>query len=350
MAPGAPTLGFRDVLRIVPMRRLWYAQIVSLLGDFVALFAILATASFEFRASAAEITWISICYMLPTAVLGPICGVFVDRWPVKRTLIASDLIRAALSVGLLFATTTAHFYPILLGIGLLSTLFAPAQGVAIRSLVPAQGLLTANALMQQVFFLMRIAGPGLAGLLVSHFGARFCYAADTFSFLASAALIAPLAIVRPPAQAKEEHGAATGIERVWLEMRSGFRFILHHATILFVVAALGAATFAIGCFAPLIAVYVRDILHRETGLFATASALIGGGLLVGATLVRPLAARLPAARFVFAGQGLLLAAVLLLGLTNSAALTLLACTLTGFAVACVMIPSQALLQASSVKA
>ncbi|MDX2153197.1 MAG: MFS transporter [Bryobacteraceae bacterium] len=351
MAAAQPApLTFRQVLGIGPMRRLWYAQIISLLGDFVAVFAILSVASFRFRATATEMTWISICYMLPTAVLGPVSGVFVDRWPVKRTMIISDLLRAVLASALLFVTETVHFYPILFGIGLLSTLFGPAQGVAIRSLVPAHGLLAANTLMQQVFFIMRIAGPGVAGLMVSNFGAQSCYVADVLSFLASAALIAPLVIVRPAApnaQLSEAHAKAEGLHRVWLDMRAGFQFILHHATLLFVVAALGAATFAIGCFAPLIAVYVRDVLHKETGLFTAANAAIGVGLVGGASTVRPLAAKFSAATFVFSGQGLLLVAVLLLGLTGSPVLTVLACLLTGVSIACVMIPSQTLIQSET---
>ena len=39
-------LSFRDVLRIPVMRRVWYAQVVSLFGDFLALFAVIAVVSF----------------------------------------------------------------------------------------------------------------------------------------------------------------------------------------------------------------------------------------------------------------------------------------------------------------
>ena len=43
---AAATMSFRDVLRIDVMRRVWYAQIVSLFGDFLALFAVIALVSF----------------------------------------------------------------------------------------------------------------------------------------------------------------------------------------------------------------------------------------------------------------------------------------------------------------
>ena len=84
------------VLGITVMRRIWYAQIVSLLGDFLALFAVISVVSFKMHGTASQVTGVQIAYMLPLALLGPLAGVFVDRWPTKPTLVGSDLIRAAL--------------------------------------------------------------------------------------------------------------------------------------------------------------------------------------------------------------------------------------------------------------
>ena len=44
----------------------------------------------------AQLTGVQIAYMLPIVFVGPIAGVFVDRWPLKPTLVSSDLIRAGL--------------------------------------------------------------------------------------------------------------------------------------------------------------------------------------------------------------------------------------------------------------
>ena len=82
----------REVLQLRPMRRLWLAQVVSVFGDFLAIFAVLSYVSFNLHASASQVTGISVSFMIPFALIGPIAGVFVDRWNVKRTMIASDLI------------------------------------------------------------------------------------------------------------------------------------------------------------------------------------------------------------------------------------------------------------------
>src|SRR6476469_5209056 len=111
-APPAP-MTFRDVLGIAVMRRVWYAQVVSLFGDFLALFAVIAVVSFRMHGTPAQVTGIQIAYMLPIVFIGPIAGVFVDRWPLKPTLVASDLIRAVLALLLIPSTSVWHVYLVL---------------------------------------------------------------------------------------------------------------------------------------------------------------------------------------------------------------------------------------------
>jgi MFS transporter, DHA3 family, macrolide efflux protein len=178
------------VLGITMMRRLWIAQIISVFGDFLVLYAVIGVLTFRLHATASQVTGVQVSYLLPIAILGVIAGVFVDRWPLKPTMISSDAIRAGLVLLLLVAAQRWHFYAILAAISVVSSFFAPAQGVAIRSAVPLHGLRAANALMQQVMFGMRILGPAVAAFLVSSFGPTSCYLGDSASFVISALLIA----------------------------------------------------------------------------------------------------------------------------------------------------------------
>src|SRR5271168_2161928 len=202
-------LSMGDVLRVPMMRRLWYAQVVSVFGDFLALFAVINVLTFKLHATAQQVTGVQIAYMLPIAVLGILAGVFVDRWPLKPTMVSSDSIRACLCLLLIFATQIWHFYAILAAISVVSSFFGPAQGVAIRSAVPLHGLRSANALMQQVMFGMRIVGPAIAGLMVSYLGSVSCYAFDSASFVGSALLIASVSFMSAgPKAAAPTHDAA----------------------------------------------------------------------------------------------------------------------------------------------
>jgi DHA3 family macrolide efflux protein-like MFS transporter len=335
------------VLGIPMMRRLWSAQIISIFGDFLVLYAVIGVLTFRLHATPTQVTGVQVSYLLPIAILGVIAGVFVDRWPLKTTMISSDAIRAGLVLLLLLATRMWHFYATLAAISVVSSFFAPAQGVAIRSAVPLHGLRAANALMQQVMFGMRILGPAVAAFLVSSFGPISCYLGDSASFVISALLIASVAFVQvpkpaPPPAATTAQPSALG--RVWLDMKQGFHFIVHHASLLFVILAMASGMFVIGCFGPLIAIYVRDILHSSTKTFGVASALIGVGMLVGINALGALARNVKSAVLVYSGlAGIAIGLVLMVGATYVWS-TLLGNFVIGMAVAGIVIPAQTLLQ------
>jgi len=358
-APAAPAepLSMGAVLKIGTMRRLWYAQIVSTFGDFLALFAIITVMTFSLRATPQQITGLNIAYLLPIALLGVISGVFVDRWPLKLTMVGSDFTRAALCLLLFFVHTTWQFYLVMATISVFSSFFSPAQGVAIRSAVPFHGLRSANALMQQVMFILRIIGGPIAIAIVRVFGAKACYGLDAASFIASGSLIASLALTVPAAATSPTTPDAkpSGIAGILSDMKVGAGFILHHAALLFVIVALAAGMFVMGCFGPLIAVYVRDTLHASSTVFAVTSASIGVGLLLGVNALNAFAKRIANTTQVYLGLGgialgtLLLAlapvfSITILHIAVPTAVTVFGCFLIGFACAGIIVPSQTLIQ------
>ncbi len=339
------SFSFRDVLRIKTMRRIWYAQIVSIFGDFLALFAVISIVSFRMQGTADQITGVQIWYLLPMALLGPIAGVFVDRWPLKRTLVSSDLLRALLILLLLKAQTLWQIDAILMGVSIVSTFFAPAQTVTIRSHVPREGLLSANALMQQAFYIMRVVGPALAGILVGFFGANFCYVVDSISFLLSASLILSVTIRRSENAVPPTGKAPAGqMRRIWHEMWEGSRFIFGHPAISFVVLAMASGMFTLGCFGPLIAIYVRENLHANAQTFGVVSGMIGIGILVGSNAINKAARRFSNNKLVFGGLGGIAVGVLSLAAAPLLAVALGGAFIIGFAVAAIIIPAQTLIQ------
>jgi MFS family permease len=348
-------LSMSEVLRVPVMRRLWYAQIVSFFGDFLALFAVINFLTFHLNATPRDVTGLQIAYLLPIAILGVLAGVFVDRWPLKPTLVSSDLIRAALCLLLLFAHSTLQFYLIMASISVVSSFFGPAQGVAIRSAVPLHGLRSANSLMQQVMFGMRIVGPPLAGLLYTALGARACYIGDSISFVCSGLLIASLVITRPALAAMEKkldetdpaqpnRGIAAGVATIGSDMKQGISFIVHHAGVLFVILALASGMFVLGCFGPLIAVYVRDSLHASTALFSAVSAMIGLGMFLGVNLINGVGKKLKNSTLVYAGLGGIGVGLCLLALLPHAWAALLADFIIGLAIAAIVVPATTMVQ------
>ena len=331
----------REVLALQPVRRLWLAQIISVFGDFLALFAVISYVSFNLNATAAEVTGISVSFMIPFAVVGPVAGVFVDRWNVKRTMIASDVIRAALALALVFAGSTFGIYAILFMLSAVSAFFVPAQTVTLRTLVPREGLLSANALIQQAFQIMRIISPALAGAMVGWFGASSCYYVDSISYMVSAAIVATLLIAREPvAPRKDSHP----LKSVFNDLMIGVKFIFTHATISFVILAMAAGMFAISCFGPLIAVYVRDELLATPLAFGIINSLIGVGMICGSLLMNRFAQERSKTHLALWGLLTMGAFVVVLAAFKSIAAASISMFGVGIGVVFVFVSSQTLMQ------
>jgi DHA3 family macrolide efflux protein-like MFS transporter len=142
------------------MRRLWYAQVISLFGDFLALFTVIAVVSFTMNRTAAQLTGLQIAYMVPIVFVGPIAGVFVDRWPLKPTLVSSDLVRACLAMLLIVATTVPQVFLVL-----------PAQTLIQRE-TPPDMLGRVQSTNASVISLGQILGLAVSGILAECVGMR----------------------------------------------------------------------------------------------------------------------------------------------------------------------------------
>jgi len=331
----------RETLKISGFKRLWFAQVVSILGDFLALFGVINLITFRWHGTPLQVTNVMIAYIIPVTIVGPLAGVFIDRWNVKRTMIASDLIRAVLILGLAFFTTREQIFVIFLLVSTVSSFFAPAQSVTLRTLVPVNGLLSANALMAQAFYTMRIIAPALAGLLVYWMGENSCFYLDTASFCFSAAMLSTIVVMR--VVSRKSAGDKT-VASLMKDYTAGSRFILTHPAISFVMMAMMTAMFVLSCFSPLISVYVRDQLHAGTRAFGLISAMIGVGLIVGTQTVNAVAKGFSKKRVALAGLFGLSFATFVLALFQTSLLAGASMFGIGFAIAFIIVPAQTLMQ------
>ena len=156
--------------------------------------------------------------------------------------------------------------------------------------------------------------------------------------------IASVAIVRPASLLAPTGSSTNRIHAIWIDMKAGWSFIIHHAAILFFVIAMAAGLFTIGCFGPLISLYVRDTLHASARLFGYVSGMVGVGMLIGTQLVRQLAKRASPTGLVLWGLAGIGAGVLLLGAVPHIAAALTATFTIGFAFAAIMVPASTLIQ------
>jgi DHA3 family macrolide efflux protein-like MFS transporter len=336
-APTAFTA--KTILKYRPFRTLWLAQFVSVFGDFLALFGVISLITFRWHGTPVEVTTVTMAFVLPMAIISPIAGVFVDHWNVKRLMIASDLIRAGLILMLVFVHNVTQISAIFFVLSSVSSFFAPAQSVTLRTVVPPEGLLAANALMMQAFYIVRLLSPAAAGALVAWLTEKSCFYIDVASFVFSAAMISTLSIIRP-ARAQSEKT----VKSLAQDFLAGNKFIFTHAGLAFVFIAMAVAMFVLSSFSPLISIYIRDTLHAGSFMFGLISAMVGVGMIVGTQLLTRLAGTRPKSNVVLGGLFLLGLGAGLLGASRHTAMAALSTFTMGFGIAFVWIPAQTMSQ------
>ena len=321
---------------MTPFRRLWLAQTVSLLGDFVALFAVQVAVVFRMHGSASDMASVFIASLVPSILLGPVAGMFADRWDPRRTMIGSDLARGVLVLLLACASTVPQICAISFAVSCFSNFFAPARAIALPLLVPPDLLRAANARMQQCMQLVRIAGPAVASALVAAFGERTCYAADSGTFFCSALLLATLRYSKPVNQS-----APRAVSR---DLSAGFVFLFNDPRFSFVVFSMAAGTFAAGCFGALASVYVRDVLHRGPPLLAMIGTLIAAGTVAGAAVMGGRKRRRDPRNLIGWGMAAVGGSILLIAAAPTQAAALIGSVGMGLGVAVVVVAAAVMLQ------
>jgi len=338
MPRSTPPLSFREALRIRAVRRLWFAQIVSVFGDFLAVFAVFSVVTFELHGTPVQVSMILVAFLTPFAFVSPLAGVYVDKWNVKATMIASDAIRGILVVSLLFVRDLYAIYAIFFALSTVSSFFIPAQSVAVHALAPAEGLMAVNALMQQAVQASQIIAPAIAGLLVQFVGANPCFLFDSLSFFISAGIVATLAIHRAPAP------ASSAASTVLASLSQGFRFIVTHPAISFVMLSMASGMFALRCFGSLLSIYVRAVLQSTADVFGYLNSLIGIGMIVGSQFLPRLSRKISPPHLVIYGLSGMGFAVLVTALFGRVSTTAIGMLALGFSAAFIMITASTLLQ------
>src|ERR1700737_440507 len=95
--------------------RLWVAQCVSSLGDWIGLIAILAIAARVSNNSGAAVSLVMTTRVLPGFLLGTVGGVIIDRFDRRTVMVLFDLGRASLLLCLPFVNGIAGLLLVSLG-------------------------------------------------------------------------------------------------------------------------------------------------------------------------------------------------------------------------------------------
>src|SRR5262249_37076719 len=127
---------------------------------------------------------------LPRLLLGPVAGVFADRWDRRRLMIATNLFCAGAVAVMLPGTSPGRcwvLYAALIAENSGVVLYVPAWQARTPAIVGTGPLLTsANSLTSFSSGIVRLIGGPLGGVLLTAYGIRWLICADALSYLLAA--------------------------------------------------------------------------------------------------------------------------------------------------------------------
>ena len=263
-----------SLLRNDRFLRLWFGQGASFLGDAVSTVALVVLVV-QIAGSASAVGGALVARLLPT-LASPLAGVFADRLDRRVVLVASDLARAALALGLVFAEDLATVYVLVFLMGLGRTFFNPTIRAAFPGVVGGGDLARANGLLSATFSISITAGPALGGVLVATVGVNAAFLVDSATYLVSAISLSRIPLPRP------ERDDATGFGQ---DLQEGLGYLAGARVPLAIVVGTFLVILTINTTIPAEVFLAKETFDAGNVGYGLLVSLWGGGTVLGSVLM-----------------------------------------------------------------
>ncbi|MEE9416732.1 MAG: MFS transporter, partial [Acidimicrobiales bacterium] len=171
-------------------RLVWFGGLVNDTGDWLLRIALPVFVFIETGSGSATAV-LFVVELVVATVVGPIGGSLIDRWNLRRALVATNLLQAITLVPLL-AVSAERVWPAYLVLAvqaLLTQINNPASVALLPRVVPSEQLAVANAANSTSKSLARLVGSPLGGVVVAIGGLDAVVLIDGLSFLAVAVAV-----------------------------------------------------------------------------------------------------------------------------------------------------------------
>jgi dTMP kinase len=294
--------------------RLWIAQVVSALGDWLGFLAItILAASLGSGSGGAAVGLVMSARIIPGFFLAPVAGVLVDRWDRKKIMVTCDLIRAGVICTLPVVHSVLGLVIASLVLEICTLMWSPAKEASVPNLVPVERLTSANSLSLAaaygtfpvaavLFALLAQAAKWLGSIDALHFfktdQTALAFYVDAFTFLVSAFLISTLVLPEAARRAKAKKNGDKRVDfaQTFHDLKEGWRYIFVNPVVRSVNLGLATGLMGGGMVVPLGSIFSTEVLGAGAagyGVFITA---LGFGVAAGVLLLSVTQRRLPKAR------------------------------------------------------
>jgi MFS family permease len=275
--------------------KLWYGQAVSAVGDSVFVTTLVLWVS-QVLANGrswapAAVGGILVATAAAFALVGPIAGVFVDRWNRKSTMMRTEVIRAVMVAGLtglsfvpvrdlpVWLWLTA-VYLVVFVLNAAGQFFSPARFATTGDVVQGEEeRARAVGLAEATTSAAWIIGPPIAAPLLFTLGFQWALAANAASYVVSYVAIRFLRLTPEP---HPPVPAGAGETSLYAEFSVGLRLFSRNRYLVTLLTVTVICQFGTGAISTLNVFFVTRDLHASSHLFGVAEMAMGAGFIVGA--------------------------------------------------------------------
>lgn len=268
-------------------QRLWRGEAISVFGDMIFMVTIMLWIATEIAAgkswAPAAASGALIATAIPALVVGPIAGVWVDRWNRRRSMLVADGARVLLVASLLvipllrhtisIAAQLAMLYSVLATTSCFAQFFNPSRLALIAAVVDPADQTNASSQMQAIVALAQVLGPPLAAPLLVTFGVQWALIANALSFAISWLYVRGIKVPATEAPARSTFSG---------EFRAGIRFFASSKVLVGIAVGSVILMAGVGAVNSMIVFFIIDNLHTSAGWVGVLSAVIGVGAIGGA--------------------------------------------------------------------
>jgi MFS family permease len=269
---------------------LWLIEIVAMAAGHISHLALPIIGATVLHASPSQMGLLIACEALPFGLLSLPAGVWVDRMSKLKLLMGTFvflmLTLAAVPIAwALDALTMPVLYVVGFCVGAAMTMFGVAHQVLITHVVGRPRLVDAYRIISTSESLIRLAAPGIAGVLIEWLGAPKAIAIEVMVLAFAIALFTQ---VKEPASARI---ASTGKAPMWQEIKAGLRYCWNDPALRAIALVAAAWQILFHGFLAMQVLFATRILGMSAGQIGIVAIAGGAGALMAAMLVKRLNAR-----------------------------------------------------------
>jgi MFS family permease len=321
-----PTMTVFRSLKSRNFKLFFYGQSISLIGTWMQKTAV-SWLVYQITGSALLLGVVGFVSLIPSLVLSPYAGSLVDRHDRYRMMVITQvvsIVQAGALAGMIFFGYDNILFIIGLSLvqGIINAFDVTCrQSLMVEMVDDKDDLPNAIALNSTMTNFARIAGPAIAGIILSTFGTDVCFIGNFLSYIPVLICLFMMNINTPVIEKP--------LKSIWRELHEGFQYVSGDKELSSVIMMIGISSLFVMPFNTLMPIFAKDLFHGDAKTFSWFESAAGMGSIVSAIYLANLKNSNTLMKLIMIAGGILGFSLLLLSYAPQLPIALLFMALAG---------------------